>query len=173
LLNHVVFADPDDTAARELLAATYERLAYGAENATWRNFYLMGALELRSGVMRPAATPRSLDLLLALSAEELFDSIAIRVDGPRAWDEHLTIDWRFTDLGRVYRTTLRNGVLVQEADPDPGDTDLTLVLTKVELLALLGGSGFEGIEMAGDVGVLERLLALVDRGGAHFPIVTP
>ncbi len=168
-----MFADPDDAAATELLAATYERLAYGAENATWRNFYLTGALELRRGVMRPAAAPRSLDLLLALSAEELFDSIAIRVDGPRAWDEHLTIDWRFTDLGRDYRTTLRNGVLVQEADPDPGDTDLTLTLTKVQLLALLGGAGFEGIEMAGDVGVLERLLALVDRGGAHFPIVTP
>ena len=43
LLNHVVFADPDNTQARELLAGVYESLGYGAENGTWRNFYLQGA----------------------------------------------------------------------------------------------------------------------------------
>ena len=34
--NHVVFADPDHAAARELLADTYEQLGYGSENGTWR-----------------------------------------------------------------------------------------------------------------------------------------
>ncbi|MFD0890825.1 alkyl sulfatase dimerization domain-containing protein, partial [Streptosporangium algeriense] len=43
LLNHVVFADEHDTEARELLAEVYTRLGHGAENATWRNFYLAGA----------------------------------------------------------------------------------------------------------------------------------
>ncbi len=54
LANHVVFADPDNTGARELQAEALEQLGYGAENATWRNFFLMGAQELREGI---AGTP--------------------------------------------------------------------------------------------------------------------
>jgi alkyl sulfatase BDS1-like metallo-beta-lactamase superfamily hydrolase len=37
LASHAVFAAPEDSAARELLASVLERLGYGAENATWRN----------------------------------------------------------------------------------------------------------------------------------------
>jgi alkyl sulfatase BDS1-like metallo-beta-lactamase superfamily hydrolase len=50
LLNHAVFASPGDTAAKDLLAQVYERLGFGAECGTWRNFYLTGAQELRHGV---------------------------------------------------------------------------------------------------------------------------
>jgi alkyl sulfatase BDS1-like metallo-beta-lactamase superfamily hydrolase len=50
LLKHAVFADPDHQPATELLAQTFERLGHGAENGTWRNFYLMGATELREGI---------------------------------------------------------------------------------------------------------------------------
>ena len=57
LLKHAVFADPDDAAARAALADVYQRLGYGAENATWRSFYLTGALELRAGI-QPAADRR-------------------------------------------------------------------------------------------------------------------
>ena len=57
VLNQVVFADPDNQAARELLADTYEQLGYQAENGTWRNFYLSGAKELREGV-KVLPTPR-------------------------------------------------------------------------------------------------------------------
>ena len=49
LLDHAVFADSDHAAARALYADTLEQLAYGAENGTWRNFYLSGATELRVG----------------------------------------------------------------------------------------------------------------------------
>ena len=54
LLNHVVFADDTNTRARELLAGVYDTLGYGAENGTWRNFYLQGAYELRHGVQAAA-----------------------------------------------------------------------------------------------------------------------
>ena len=172
LLNHVVFADESNTTARELLASTYERLAHGAENATWRNFYLSGALELRDGVQRSPGTARSLDILLALSVEQLFDGIAVRVDGPRAWDEHLVIDWRVIDDDRTYRTTLRNGVLVTRTDPPPGDVDLTLSLTRVQLLGVLGGAGLDGIDASGDRDALARLLGVVDHPSGAFPIVT-
>ena len=56
VVNHLVFADPDNAEAKELQARALEQLAFGAENATWRNFFLMGALELREGVTGSAAT---------------------------------------------------------------------------------------------------------------------
>lgn len=53
LLKHAVFADPDSSVAKNALAEVYQRLGYGAENPTWRNFYLVGALELRKGITPP------------------------------------------------------------------------------------------------------------------------
>lgn len=50
LVNHVVFADPDNTDAKLLQAAALEQLGYQAESGPWRNFYLSGAEELRNGV---------------------------------------------------------------------------------------------------------------------------
>ena len=57
------------------------------------------------------ATVGSAELLSALTVGQLLDAIAIRINGPRAWDERLTVDWRFTDLGETHRATLGNGVL--------------------------------------------------------------
>ena len=174
LLNHVVFADETNRAARELLAGVYETLGFGAENGTWRNFYLQGAYELRNGV-EPAAldSTSSPEMVGALSVGQLFDSLAIRVNGPKAWDEHLTIDWTVTDLGHSYRTELTNGVLIQDVDPASGTADLTLNLTKAQLLGLLGGGGLDGLDTTGDPGVLQTLLGVLDPARADFAIVTP
>ena len=54
-LSHLVFADPDNQAARALLADTFEQLGYAAESATWRNAYLFGAQELRQGMPKTLA----------------------------------------------------------------------------------------------------------------------
>ena len=174
LLKHVVFADPENTEGKDLLAAVFQRLGYGAENATWRNFYLMGAFELRQGIAATAAsTTTSPEMVGALSIDQLFDSIAIRIDGPRAWGEHITIDWAFSDLGQTYRTTLENGVLVTDAHPAIGTVDLSLSLTKTEFLGLLAGGGLTGISTTGDTTVLPRLLGVLDRPDPSFAIVTP
>jgi alkyl sulfatase BDS1-like metallo-beta-lactamase superfamily hydrolase len=108
----------------------------------------------------------------ALSVEQLFDSLAIGVNGPRAWEEHLAIDWVFSDLGHTYRTELSNGVLIQDVDPAHGSADLTLTLTKPGLLALLGGSGLGGLQTEGDTAVLARLLGVLDPVSGDFAIVT-
>jgi alkyl sulfatase BDS1-like metallo-beta-lactamase superfamily hydrolase len=174
LLDRVVFADPDDAAAREQLAVVYERLAYGAENGTWRNFYLSGAAELRHGVDANPADVGSAELLAALTVEQLLDAIAIRIDGPRAWDESLTVDWRFTDLGATHRATLRNGVLTHRVvGDDAGPADLTLILQKGQMLAVLVGAGLDDIAHEGDLGVIGRLLAVIEFPDRNFPIVTP
>ncbi|MFG1681328.1 alkyl/aryl-sulfatase [Nonomuraea sp. NPDC049269] len=172
LLNHAVFADEGNKEARDLLAEVYTRLGHAAENGTWRNLYLTGALELSDGVV-PATTERAAPGLVdALGVDQILDSIAIRVDGPRAWNESLSIDWHLTDLGERYRTTLSNGALIQRADPPDGPVDLTLRLTKAQLLALLAGRGVERVEREGDIGVLRRLVAVLDHPMPDFAIVT-
>ncbi|MEV4224516.1 alkyl sulfatase dimerization domain-containing protein [Nonomuraea sp. NPDC049725] len=173
LLNHAVFADDGDRQARELLAEVYTRLGHGSENGTWRNFYLVAARELTSGVVPPDLDTTSPEMLQALSLEQVFDSIAIRVDGPKAWNESLAIDWHLTDLDRRHRTALSNGVLIHQADPPSRPVDLTLTLTKRDLLGLLTGGPADGIRHEGDLNALNRLTAVLDDPAPAFAIVTP
>ncbi len=174
LLDRVVFADPSHGVAKEHLAQVYERLAYGAENGTWRNFYLTGAYELRHGIAEAPPAVGSMEVLGALTVEQLLDAIAIRIDGPRAWDEQLTIDWRITDLGVTHRATLRNGVLSHRMVGE-GTTgaDLTLELAKGQMIGVLIGAPLDQIRTEGDLEVIGRLLAVVESPDRGFPIVTP
>lgn len=173
LLDHAVFADEGDTAARELLASVYERLGHGAENGTWRNFYLQGAQELRRGPDPAAVNLAPPDVVAALTVEQLFDTVAIRVNGPRAWGVRAAIDWVVTDLGSRWRTELSNGVLVQHHAPR-GASDLTITLTKAQLIGLLAGQlTLDDVETHGDRGVVQTFLGVLDRLQPGFPIVTP
>lgn len=174
LLKHAVFAAPDHRDARELLARTFERLGYGAECATWRNCYLMGARELREGVTHSPLTGSS--MTAALTVEQLFDSLAIRIDGPRAWEVTVTVDWHFTDLDQSHRMTLRNGVLTHiplHADDDHR-ADLTLTLARSQLLELLGGGAdLDGVAHTGDLTALRRITDVLDSTEPDFAVVTP
>ena len=74
VVNHVVFADPDNRAARELQADALEQLGYQAESGPWRNFYLTGAKELREGVKKlPTPNTASPDTVRAMTLEMFFD----------------------------------------------------------------------------------------------------
>ncbi|MEV0077430.1 alkyl sulfatase dimerization domain-containing protein [Nocardia neocaledoniensis] len=173
LLKHAVFAEPDNAEAKAALAQTYRQLGFGAENATWRCFYLTGDEELRNGV-RQTVLNLGGGMAAALSIEQLFDTLAIRVNGPRAAAESFRIEWHFTDLDTVMRLTMSNGVLVRTVDPrSKADIDLTLTLTKQQLLGILAGKGLDGIDASGDPGVLQRLLGLLDDPDPNFAIVTP
>ena len=173
LLKHAVFAEPDNAEARNALADLYTTLGYGAENPTWRGFYLTGAKELR-GEITPPPIDLGTGMAAALTVEQLFDTLAIRVNGPRAGGEKLCIEWIFTDLDTKVRMTLSNGALIQTPNPRTTATaDLTLTLTKAQLLGLLGGGGLDGIEHSGDPATVQRLLGLLDSPDPAFAIVTP
>ncbi|WP_062301316.1 alkyl/aryl-sulfatase [Demequina subtropica] len=174
LLDHAVFAAPDDAAARELYADTLEQLAYGSENGTWRSFFLSGATELREGTFGTPVATAAPDLVVQLSPEQIFDAIAITVDGPRAWDLDLAIDVVLTDLDRTFHLTLRHGVLVASEGAVAAGAGVTLALTKPRLLAVLAGDlASPGIETTGDPGVLQQLLGVLDPGDPGFEIVLP
>jgi alkyl sulfatase BDS1-like metallo-beta-lactamase superfamily hydrolase len=173
LLKHAVFANENHTGAKELLAEVYERLGFGAENGTWRNFYLQGAAELRGAKTGTPVALVSAEMVAALSIDQLFDTVAIRINAPACWDEVFAIDWVFSDLGRTYRTELSNGVLIQDVDPQEGTAGLSVTLTKTDLLGILSGAGFDGLITDGDLSLLTRLVSFLEEPDTGFAIVTP
>jgi len=175
LLDHAVFADATHPAARALYADTLEQLAYGAENGTWRNFFLSGATELRGENFGTPTQADAPEIVAQLSPAQLLDSIAISIDGPRAWDLDLAFDLTLTDLDENYRVSLRNGVLIHRQRPaDPDTAQATVTTTKPRLLALLGGDMTSaGLDITGDATVLAQLLAVTTPGDPSFNIVVP
>ncbi|MDT5191198.1 MAG: linear primary-alkylsulfatase [Mycobacterium sp.] len=176
LLDHAIFTDQNHAGARTLYADTLEQLAYGAENATWRNFFLSGATELRDGNFGVPTTTTSMSMLSQLTPEQLFDSFAISINGPRAWDLDLAIDVTFSDVATNYRLTLRNGVLIYRKVPADASTAAATVTLANKLRLLMFAAGdttSPGIDIGGDADALPSLMGVLDRPDPSFNIVTP
>jgi len=183
VVNYVIFADQNNSAAKDLLASTYEQLGYGAENGPWRNFYLSGAYELRNGSFGTPTQDLPPTMLAALTVDMVFDAMALRLDGPKAWHEKAISDWHFTDEDRTVRLDLRNGVLLHHDIPEGVDlppADVTFTLTRPTLIGvLLGGKDIGAavqsgaITIEGDIQSFGRLVPLFDQPNPNFAIVTP
>ncbi|MFS6528166.1 alkyl sulfatase dimerization domain-containing protein [Microbacterium aurugineum] len=184
VLTHVVFSEPDHQAARELQADAFEQLGYQSENPTWRNEYLMAALELRNGV-RDLGTLSlaTLDVLNSMTPEMIFDFMGIKLDGPAAADRRSTLDWVISDAGAdgvTYALELRNGCLIYTPNTTSATADATVTSTKSELAALVFGStdldtalsdGSASVE--GDPAAVRTLFGLLTAFPLWFHIVEP
>jgi len=181
LTRHLVFAQPDNSAARELQADALEQLGYQSENATWRNAYLTGAQELRNGVAPAASKGGSADdLVRALTPTLFFDYLGVRVDAAKAAEQDLTINWRFTDLNEDYALTLRNGVLTHRDHTRHGQADVEVKMSKATLDRIaLKQTGFlkeatmGDVEISGERMKFMRFMAGLDEPDGRFNIVTP
>lgn len=152
MLNHVVFAQPDNQAARQLQADTLEQLAYQAESAVWRNEYLAGAQELRHGVKKLPLSTLGPDLLRAMSVEMVFDYLAVRLDHRRSDGLALGINITFTDSGEHYALELSNSVLNNTRGRVLATPDASLTLSKPALFKmLLAKTPLPELIKAGDV----------------------
>src|SRR5271165_2932077 len=179
LVNHLVFVDPEHEQARELQARALEQLGYGAENGTWRNFYLMGAHELRNGASGTATTVPA-DFIANTPTAQLLDAIAIQIDGPRAAGVTVSMIWTLSDVGESHRLTLANGVLTHRPLRETLTADATLTVERSALNELLlGMSSLEDLmstgrlKLDGDQAALGRILGLLDPPEPRFAIVTP
>jgi alkyl sulfatase BDS1-like metallo-beta-lactamase superfamily hydrolase len=180
-VSHLVFADPDNQAARARLADSFEQLGYAAESATWRNAYLFGAQELRQGM--PKAAPRPpmpRETLAALRTEQLWDVLGVRLNGPNAEGKHIVLNWRFTDTNETFVLTLENCALTFIAGAQAATADASFTLARGVLDEVIAKqttfpeavtSG--KIEFAGDPTRLGELMALMDDFPRMFEIVEP
>jgi alkyl sulfatase BDS1-like metallo-beta-lactamase superfamily hydrolase len=181
VVNHVVFADPDNTDAKRLQADALEQLGYQAESGQWRNFYLTAASELRNGITRgdSVRTERA-DMINALTLSELFNALAVRLNGPAAAGKHTVINFHFSDSDSDYRVTLANGVLNHAVAKRAPDADVNVELTRRGFLGMaMAGVPVESliesqaIQVDGDVAALVELIGLLDSFEFWFNIVTP
>jgi alkyl sulfatase BDS1-like metallo-beta-lactamase superfamily hydrolase len=180
LVNHVVFANPDNSEARALQADALEQLGYQAESATWRNAYLMGALELRNGPQKISQNTSGPDTVRGMTNELLFDFVALRLNHEKTDGMKAAIAMVFTDSNDVWALELSNSVLNNTRGRVLQNPDVTLTLTRQAFLAmLLQGKTLAELTQAGMVKIdgdpkaFGAVFANVVAFDPTFRIVTP
>lgn len=181
VVSKVVFADPENKAARDLEADALEQLGYQAESGPWRNFYLTGAQELRNGVMKlPTPNTASPDTVKAMTPEMFFDFLAVHINGEKAANAKALINVDLGQDGGKYKLELENGVLNHTADAQGQNADATLTLNrdtlnkiilKEETLKQAQDKG--EVTISGNSAKVDELLGYMDKFEFWFNIVTP
>jgi len=184
-MSHLIYAEPDNKAARTLAADSLEQLAYQAESAVERNCYLTAAMEHRSGGKKIASPMRtaSPDMLRALTVDNIFDFLGVRLNASKVEGKHIVVNWIFTDVGvngKRYMLNLENSALTYVSDYNAKDADVTVTLKRSTLDAILSEqlSPLKAV-MSGDLKIEGSKLAFYDVFGAldkfspNFEIVGP
>lgn len=165
LLGHAIAAEPTHAKAKSTLASVFEKLGHGAENATWRNFYLIGAKELRAGKAARQGQSGMTVINPNLEIDQWFDGLSVQLDGPRAANESFEIDLHVPEEQRRWRLTLSNGALTRRSQADNSafekSAGLSLTMSKTELRKILEGNITAGEKgLIGDRRLLYKLLVL-------------
>ena len=167
ITNVIVYAEPDNTAARLLCADALEQLGYQAESGTWRNAYLTAAYELRD--LREPDGEISIQsgvMLANISADNIFDYIGIALDKEAMADKDITVNVVLTDLNRQYMLKFKNGVLLKCEGTLSDEADVTIKTVRKALLLMMGGSFEQFSEKAvieGDKEQLKLIMSNLNR----------
>jgi len=181
VVNHLVFADPNNQDARDLLARAYDQLGYQAESGPWRDVYLTGAFELRHG--GPAEgidLAAAMDMIKHAPLARFLDAMAARLNAPKAEGKEMIVNLIFTDLDTTHVLELKNSVLRHyERDAHP-DANASLKVThELYLKMLTGQAGLKDTLFSDDLKIegskldLVSFFRLFDKPDGTFNIVTP
>ncbi|MCF5766916.1 alkyl/aryl-sulfatase [Aeromonas veronii] len=180
VLKHLVFANPNNTEGKLLLADALEQLGYQAESGPWRSVYLQGAYELRNGVPNVGGTvTASPDTIRAMSPSMLFDYLSVRINPEKAAGKKMVINMAFTDIGEKHTLSLENSVL-NHTTRYAAKPDVTITLSKKTLDDIQLGQGTMEqkiangeIKIEGDQQKFSDFISLLDKFNFWFNIVTP
>jgi alkyl sulfatase BDS1-like metallo-beta-lactamase superfamily hydrolase len=179
ILNKLVYAEPTNQEAKDLLADNFEQLGYQAESPSVRNSYLAGAYELRNGIPT-GASPKtnSPDLVGAISTGLFLDFLGVRLDSKKAGDTHFTMNLVTPDNGEKFVVELSNATLTNLQGFQAKNADLTLTVNRGDLLKVMfGQTTFEEIlksgkgKAVGDMAVLGKLMGMLDTFEVGFEIM--
>ncbi|QFU23703.1 MBL fold metallo-hydrolase [Shewanella eurypsychrophilus] len=177
-LNKVVMAEPDNKAARTLLADTYEQLGYQSETMGWRNTYLTGAQELRVGTMPGTPKTASADVLAEMSITNLLDYMAVKIDSSIAQHTPFTMNVLIPDLNEIHFVEMSNGNLNNGLVTKAKTADATLTINKADVTQILLGKATLAelakagkATITGNANVLEELKAASVEFDTSFEIV--
>jgi alkyl sulfatase BDS1-like metallo-beta-lactamase superfamily hydrolase len=181
LLNHLVFAQADNAAAKSLLANTYDQLGYQAESGPWRDVYLSAAYELRHGGPEEMVDLATMtDVLMRTPVDKFFQSMSVRLDAEKAAGMDMAVAITFSDLDRSYLLSVKNAVMHHRETSPPVEANASLLITRELFVRMLTGNAglretltSDELEVEGSVLDLVRFFTLFSRPDGLFNIVTP
>jgi alkyl sulfatase BDS1-like metallo-beta-lactamase superfamily hydrolase len=141
ILDKLVFAEPQNEAAKDLLADVYEQIGYQQENSGLRNAFLAGAYELRSGIPGGASPKTSgPDMIRAMSTGLFLDFLGIRMDSKKAVGKAFKINLVTPDNGEKYLVELSNETLTNIEGYTADDANLTITIDRADLEQTMMGA---------------------------------
>jgi alkyl sulfatase BDS1-like metallo-beta-lactamase superfamily hydrolase len=181
VLMHVVYDDPGNMAARNLMADASEQLGYQSEAGTWRGWYLSAAKDLREGVKPlPVLGFASPETVAAMPLELFFDYLSIRLNGPKAEDKLIRLNMSLPDTKDNYLLVVQYGVLQYHKGRMAEDADATLVIDRSTLnqvierkLKLEQGVASGKVKISGDPKKVEEFIGLLDTFDPWYQVVMP
>jgi alkyl sulfatase BDS1-like metallo-beta-lactamase superfamily hydrolase len=179
LLQNLVFAAPDNAAAKAMLAQSYQQQGFQAESAIWRNQFLSAASDLTRG--RPSmSAAQSNDMIAAIATQELLDSAATLFAPERPGRRGFTVAIDLTDRKETAMLEVGAQAIIGRVGALPAKADVTLRGPRRALLALLfvrmpvsAVAGMDGVTIEGDQAALQALVDALDPMPHGFDIVTP
>ena len=181
ILNKLVYAEPANQSAKDLLADVFEQLGYQYESPSMCNAHLSAAQELRSGIrLAPAGAGGGLspDLARGLDTQQWWEAVAIRIDPARAEDLQFIMNFVTPDTGETFIVELNAGTMTiisgfQHPEPDVG---ISMNRSDLETVMMgrssLGGQLMAGVgTVTGNASVLQRLAGLLVDFDPNFAIM--
>jgi alkyl sulfatase BDS1-like metallo-beta-lactamase superfamily hydrolase len=145
ILNKLVYAEPDNQKAKDLLADVFEQIGYQQESPSVRNSFLAAAYELRNGIPS-GATPKSSgpDMIKAMTTELWLDFLGIRLDSKKADGKAFKINLVTPDNKEKFVVELSNGTLTNIMGYQARDADLTITINRSDLeQTMMGAVSFD------------------------------
>ena len=179
LLNKLVYAEPENQAAKNGLADVFEQLGYQYESTSMRNVFLTAAQELRQGVA-PAGPARgtSPDLARAMTTAQWWDAVATRVDSKLADDMTFIINFVTPDNGEQFVIEMRAGTLTNISGYQSDQADVTIHMDRSDLDAVIMGQATLATQLGagrgqveGNAGVLQQLASVLVEFDPIFEIM--
>jgi alkyl sulfatase BDS1-like metallo-beta-lactamase superfamily hydrolase len=169
ILDKLVWAQPENQEAKDLLADVFEQIGYQQENPGLRNSFLAGAFELRSGIPEGASPDSSgPDMVEAMSTELFLNFVGVRMDSKKADGLEFSINLITPDNGEKFAIELSNSTFTNIEGFLGEDPDLTITIDRTDLTQIMmGAKSFaasieDGTAQAeGDVDVLAQLAAML------------
>lgn len=179
ILNKLVYAEPQNASAKDLLAAVFEQLGYQYESASMRNVFLAAAQELRNGTGSvPAPRGTSPSLARAMTTSQWWDAVATRVDSERADGEQFVINFVTPDTGQEFVVELSGGTLTNIEGYQSNAADATIIMNRTDLDPVIMGRTTLAEQLQagvgsvlGDSSVLLQLAAVLITFNAGFEVM--
>lgn len=179
ILNKLVYAQPDNQSAKDLLADCFEQIGYQQESPSVRNSFLAGSFELRNGIPT-GASPKSSgpDIIKAMTTNLWLDYLGIRLDSKKAEEKSFTINLVTPDNGEKYVVELSNATLTNIEGFQDVNADLTITLNRTDLDNVMMGvktmsemisSGVA--KTSGNVKIVDQLKSMLDQFELGFEIL--